>query len=62
MAGAHASSCQCFRFAPAKEAQSMHSQVLNYDLWLRSLRWLARAGSLAVIVLLLLFIFGEGNS
>ena len=40
----------------------MHSQVLSYELWLKSIRWLARTGSLVVIVLVLLFIFAEGNS
>lgn len=39
----------------------MHSQVLSFGLWVKSLRWLGRAGSIAVIVLLFLFLVGETN-
>lgn len=39
----------------------MHSQVLNYGLWVKSIRWLGRAGSIAVIVLLVMFVVGETN-
>lgn len=39
----------------------MHSQVLSYDLWVKSLRWLGRAGSLAVIFVLALFVVGEAG-
>src|SRR5512138_3606586 len=39
----------------------MHSPNFGYGSVITSLRWLARAGSLAVIGVLLLFIVGEGS-
>lgn len=39
----------------------MHSQVLSFELWIKSVRWLARAGSVIVIALLALFVVGEGG-
>ena len=37
----------------------MRSQILGYDFWIKSVRWLARVGSLLVIGTLALFVFGE---
>lgn len=39
----------------------MHSPNFGYGSVIKSVRWLARAGSLAVIGVLLLFIIGEGS-
>jgi hypothetical protein len=40
----------------------MHSQIWSYELWLKSLRWLARAGSLVTIIIVAMFIIGEGGT
>ncbi|PWT95698.1 MAG: hypothetical protein C5B55_00950 [Blastocatellia bacterium] len=40
----------------------MHSHVFSYESWVKTIRWLARGSSLAVIAVLALFIIGENNS
>jgi len=40
----------------------MNSQIRSYDLWLQSVRWLARVGSLVTIIIVAMFIIGDGGS